>query len=52
MNDSDEVTLFCIAFAGMVGEWKDHFTVAQSELMDEKVNEALLDTDIRFTYTL
>ncbi|CAK8681095.1 unnamed protein product [Clavelina lepadiformis] len=35
---------------GQIADWKNHFTVAQSELMDEKFNEKLSGIDIKFTY--
>ncbi|XP_076813617.1 sulfotransferase 1C2-like [Clavelina lepadiformis] len=35
---------------GQVGSWKNHFTVAQSELMDQKFREKISGTDITFTY--
>ncbi|CAK8681124.1 unnamed protein product [Clavelina lepadiformis] len=35
---------------GEVADWKNHFTVAQSELMDEKFNEKLSRIDIKFIY--
>jgi len=37
---------------GQVGEWKDHLTVAQSELVDANVKRVLGDTDIEFIYEL
>nr|XP_026691902.1 cytosolic sulfotransferase 3 [Ciona intestinalis] len=37
---------------GKVGDWKNHFTVAQSERMDALVKEKLSGTDIQFTYEL
>nr|CAB3266700.1 sulfotransferase 1C2-like [Phallusia mammillata] len=35
---------------GQIGDWKNHLTVAQSELIDRKVKEILGDTDIQFIY--
>ncbi|XP_078489794.1 sulfotransferase 2A1-like [Ciona intestinalis] len=37
---------------GEVGDWKNHFTVAQSEKVDALVEEKLAETDIKFTYEL
>ncbi|XP_078489376.1 cytosolic sulfotransferase 3-like [Ciona intestinalis] len=37
---------------GKVGDWKNYFTVAQSEKMDALVKEKLADTDIKFIYEL
>ncbi|XP_076814072.1 sulfotransferase 1C2-like [Clavelina lepadiformis] len=37
---------------GEVGDWKNHLTVAQSQLMDEKIKQKLVGTDIRFIYEL
>lgn len=37
---------------GGVGNWKEHFTVAQSEYFDQKMKEGLGDLDMKFTYTL
>ena len=33
---------------GVVGDWKNYFTVAQSELMDEKFRNVLKDANIHF----
>ncbi|XP_076811758.1 sulfotransferase 1C2-like [Clavelina lepadiformis] len=35
---------------GQIADWKNHFTVAQSELIDEKFNEKLSGIDIKFSY--
>ncbi|XP_078486766.1 sulfotransferase 1C2-like isoform X2 [Ciona intestinalis] len=37
---------------GTVGKWKNHFTVALSERVDQQVEEKLAGTDIKFKYTL
>ncbi|XP_060570704.1 sulfotransferase 1A1-like [Ruditapes philippinarum] len=37
---------------GQVGDWKNHFTVAQNEMFDEWLAENLIDTDLKFRYTL
>ena len=38
--------------AGEVGGWKDHFTVRQSEKIDQIFEEKLKKTDIKFIYEL
>ncbi|XP_002130825.2 sulfotransferase 1 family member D1-like [Ciona intestinalis] len=35
---------------GEVGDWKNHLTVAQSEMIDAKIQEKLGHTDLKFTY--
>lgn len=37
---------------GQVGDWKNHFTVEQNEEMDEWLEENLVDTDLKFRYSL
>lgn len=37
---------------GGVGNWKEHFTVSQSEMVDRKMAEGLADLKIDFKYTL
>lgn len=37
---------------GGVGNWKSHFTVAQSELVDVKLKEELDGVDVEFIYSL
>ncbi|XP_046550854.1 sulfotransferase 1C2-like [Haliotis rubra] len=37
---------------GEVGDWKNHFTVAQNELFDRTYKEKMADCDIKFRYTL
>ena len=38
--------------AGEVGDWKNHLTIAESELIDANVERVLGDTDIKFIYEL
>uniref|UniRef100_F6ZNS9 Sulfotransferase n=1 Tax=Ciona intestinalis TaxID=7719 RepID=F6ZNS9_CIOIN len=45
-------SLLHVTLLGKVGDWKNHFTVAQSERMDALVKEKLSGTDIQFTYEL
>ncbi|XP_078000605.1 sulfotransferase 1A1-like [Glandiceps talaboti] len=37
---------------GKTGNWKDHFTVAQSEMFDEKIGKSLEEAGIEFTYEI
>ncbi|CAK8692761.1 unnamed protein product [Clavelina lepadiformis] len=37
---------------GLVGDWKNYLTVARSDLIDKKVKEILIDTNLSFTYEL
>ena len=45
-----ELSLMIPLLLGGVGGWKNRFTVAQSELMDEKFSKVLKDVDICFDY--
>ena len=37
-------------FAGKVGDWKSHFTVAQNEVMDALIREKLAGSGLTFDY--
>ncbi|XP_045175567.1 sulfotransferase 1A1-like [Mercenaria mercenaria] len=37
---------------GEVGDWKNHYTVAQNERMNEWLEENFTDTDLKFRYKL
>lgn len=37
--------------AGKVGDWKNYFTVAESEMYDEFIKEELKGSDMKFQYT-
>ena len=41
-----------IYISGMVGDWKNHFTVAENERMDKWLAKNLVKTDLKFRYTL
>ena len=38
--------------SGEVGDWKSHFTVAESEQFDKLLKEELKDTDLKFLYSI
>lgn len=45
----------CIAvsvFTGKVGDWKNHFTVQQSEQFDEDYEKKMKNTDLQFRTVL
>ncbi|ESO91705.1 hypothetical protein LOTGIDRAFT_191399 [Lottia gigantea] len=37
---------------GVVGDWKNHFTVAQNDEMDQIITNRLKDTDLKFQYSV
>lgn len=39
-----------VIFLGKIGDWKNYYTVAQSEKCDEVIKRGLEGTDIRFLY--
>ena len=39
-------------FSGQVGDWKNHFTVAQSELFDQKTEKEMKGSIFKFDYSL
>ena len=42
------VNLFQINFSGKTGDWKNHFTVAESEMYDDVIERELGETGIQF----
>ena len=43
------IIIIIIIIIGKVGDWKNHFTVAESEQFDEIMKEQLKECDIKFT---
>ena len=39
-------------FSGIVGDWKNHFTVAQNEMFDEIIGKEIKTLNFKFDYTL
>ena len=44
--------IFSIILAGEVGDWKNHFTVAQNERFDQIYNEKMKDIKFSYKYTI
>ncbi|MEW8544921.1 MAG: sulfotransferase domain-containing protein [Candidatus Thiodiazotropha sp.] len=49
-NESDLLNILCIS--GTVGDWKNHFTVAENEQFDKLLKGEFCDSDLKFTYSL
>ena len=43
--------MFNINIVGAIGDWKNHFTVAENEQFDKLLAEQFKDCDIEFMYT-
>ena len=41
-----------VLISGEVGDWKNHFTVAEAEQFDKLLHEEFKDTNIKFTYSI
>ena len=39
-------------FLGTIGDWKNHFTVAENEQFDELLERELKESYLKFTYTI
>jgi hypothetical protein len=44
--------IFSIIFTGVVGDWKNHFTVAQNERFDQLYNEKMKGITFSYKYTI
>ncbi len=42
------IMFVCLFLSGKVGDWKNHFTVAQNEAMDALIEEKLKGTGLKF----
>ena len=38
-------------FSGTIGDWKNHFIVAENEQFDEILDREFRDSNMKFTYT-
>ena len=43
---------FALVLSGEVGDWKNHFTVAENEQFDKLLEEQFKDSAIKFKYSV
>ena len=46
-----QFSCICLSFLGTIGDWKNHFTVAENEQFDEILAQEFRDSTLKFTYT-
>lgn len=42
--------LYHVLVSGKIGDWKNYFTVKESEMFDEVIERELVDTGIQFQF--
>jgi len=43
--------MYIIVITGEIGDWKNHFTVAQNEAFDSLYDTNMLDCGVKFQFT-